>query len=114
MKLTIRENTYNNLGIEYTVYIDGRAINNSLYGRGKNEQEAIDYARQYIENNNIYNINDCYVEKTEEYETSENGIDFDYDEYTETVWEASDEYELDDNYDSDEVDEYGGHDYKKK
>lgn len=85
-----------NVSVNYEVYIDNDYIN-SFYNEDDEvaENEAITYAKDYIEHNEVQDVADCYVQRVEWLELF-NGTDYDTDiQDSEIVWNGYDEYELD-------------------
>lgn len=81
------ENIYN----DYSVVMDG-----DYEETFTNKYEAINYAKNYIEEKGIDYVGECYVERTEYIETFD-GTDYDTDiQETEIIWNYSDEYGDDD------------------
>ena len=85
-----------NVSVNYEVYIDNDYID-SFYNEDDEvaENEAITYAKDYIEHNEVQDVADCYVQRVEWLELF-NGTDYDTDiQDSEIVWNGYDEYELD-------------------
>lgn len=85
-----------NVSVNYDVYIDNDYID-SFYNEDDEvaENEAITYAKDYIEHNEVQDVADCYVQRVEWLDLF-NGTDWDSDiQDSEIVWNGYDEYELD-------------------
>lgn len=85
-----------NVSVNYEVYIDDDYID-SFYNEDDEvaENEAITYAKDYIEHNEVQDVADCYVQRVEWLQLF-NGTDYDTDiQDSEIVWNGYDEYELD-------------------
>ena len=85
-----------NVSVNYEVYIDNDYMD-SFYNEDDEvaENEAITYAKDYIEHNEVQDVADCYVQRVEWLELF-NGTDYDTDiQDSEIVWNGYDEYELD-------------------
>lgn len=85
-----------NVSVEYEVYIDND-FNVAFYNDDNKDAEnkAIAYVKDYIEHNEVQNIDDCYVKRVEWLELFD-GTDYDTDmQDSEIVWNGYEEYELD-------------------
>lgn len=87
-----------NVSVEYEVYIDND-FKDGFYNDDDEDEDAenkaIVYAKDYIEHNEVQNIDDCYVKRVEWLELFD-GTDYDTDmQDSEIVWNGYEEYELD-------------------
>ena len=84
-----------NISVVYEVYIDNDLKVEFYNDDEVAENKAIAYAKDYIEHNEVQNIDDCYVQRVEFIDLF-NGTDWDIDIHdSEIVWNGYEEYELD-------------------
>lgn len=85
-----------NVSVEYEVYIDND-FKDGFYDDDDEDAEnkAIAYAKDYIEHDEVQNIDDCYVQRVEWLELFD-GTDYNTDmQDSEIVWNGYEEYKLD-------------------